>query len=87
MTDAAVLAWKNSGVAKKVRDALSGVLREGARALLAQAIKAEVAEFRDAVSNCAISPPRSGQRSSEPFEVFTRQKPAVLPRVWLEIWL
>ena len=80
MTGAAVLALKNPGVAKEVRDALSGVLREGAPALLAQAIEAEVAEFRDAVSSCSISPPRNGQRFSDPFEEFIRQKPAALPR-------
>ena len=40
-----VFALKNPVVASEVRDALTQVLREGARALLAQAIEAEVAEF------------------------------------------
>ncbi len=40
-----VFALKNPAVAGEVRDALTQVLREGARALLAQAIEAEVAEF------------------------------------------
>ncbi len=40
-----VFALKNPAVANEVRDALTEVLREGARTLLAQAIEAEVAEF------------------------------------------
>ena len=40
-----VFALKNPAVANEVRDALTDVLREGARTLLAQAIEAEVAEF------------------------------------------
>ena len=40
-----VFAFKNPAVANEVRDALTEVLREGARTLLAQAIEAEVAEF------------------------------------------
>ena len=40
-----VFAWKNPAVPNEVRDALTEVLREGARTLLAQAIEAEVAEF------------------------------------------
>lgn len=36
-----VFALKNPGVASEVRDALTEVLREGARTLLAQAIEAE----------------------------------------------
>lgn len=40
-----VFAVKNPAVANEVRDALTEVLREGARTLLAQAIEAEVAEF------------------------------------------
>ena len=40
-----VFELKNPGVANEVRDALSEVLREGARALLSQAIEAEVAEY------------------------------------------
>ena len=40
-----VLALKNPGVSNEVRDALTEVLREGARTLLAQAMEAEVAEF------------------------------------------
>jgi putative transposase len=40
-----VLELKNPGVSSAVRDALTEVLREGARTLLAQAVKAEVTEF------------------------------------------
>jgi transposase-like protein len=40
-----VFAWNNPGVASVVRDALSEVLREGARRLLCRAIETEVAEF------------------------------------------
>jgi transposase-like protein len=40
-----VFALKNPAVPSEVRDALTEVLREGARTLLAQAIEAEVAEF------------------------------------------
>ena len=40
-----VFALKNPAVANEVRDALTEVLREGARTLLAQAIEAEVADF------------------------------------------
>jgi putative transposase len=40
-----VFELKNPGVAHEVRDALTEVLREGARALLSQAIEAEVAEY------------------------------------------
>jgi len=40
-----VFALKNPAVATEVHDALTEVLREGARTLLAQAIEAEVAEF------------------------------------------
>ena len=40
-----VFALKNPAVANEVRDALTEVLQEGARTLLAQAIEAEVAEF------------------------------------------
>ena len=40
-----VFELKNPGVANAVRDALTEVLREGARALLVQAVEAEVAEF------------------------------------------
>jgi putative transposase len=40
-----VFALKNPAVANEVRDALTEVLQEGARMLLAQAIEAEVAEF------------------------------------------
>ena len=40
-----VFELKNPGVANEVRDALSEVLREGARALLSHAIEAEVAEY------------------------------------------
>jgi len=40
-----VFALKNPAVANEVRDALTEVLQEGARSLLAQAIEAEVAEF------------------------------------------
>ena len=40
-----VFALKNPAMANEVRDALTQVLQEGARTLLAQAIEAEVAEF------------------------------------------
>ena len=40
-----VFALKNPAIANPVRDALTEVLQEGARTLLAQAIEAEVAEF------------------------------------------
>jgi putative transposase len=40
-----VIALKNPAVANEVRDALTEVLREGARTLLAEAIEAEVVEF------------------------------------------
>ena len=40
-----VFALKNPAMPNEVRDALTEVLREGARTLLAQAIEAEVAEF------------------------------------------
>jgi transposase-like protein len=40
-----VLELKRLGVSSAVRDALTDVLREGARALLAQAVEVEVAEF------------------------------------------
>ena len=40
-----VFALKNPAVPNEVRDALTEVLRDGARTLLAQAIEAEVAEF------------------------------------------
>jgi putative transposase len=40
-----VFALKNPVVANEVRDALTEVLRDGARTLLAQAVEAEVVEF------------------------------------------
>ena len=40
-----VFALKNPAIANEVRDALTEVLQEGARTLLAQAVEAEVAEF------------------------------------------
>src|SRR5258708_6848647 len=40
-----VFALKNPAVPNEVRDALTEVLREGARTLLVQAIEAEVAEY------------------------------------------
>jgi putative transposase len=40
-----VFSMKNPAVPNVVRDALTEVLQEGARTLLAQAIEAEVAEF------------------------------------------
>ncbi len=56
-----VFALKNPAVPNEVRDALTEVLREGARTLLAQAIEAEVAEFlaghvdkRDAVGRARL---------------------------------
>ena len=41
----AVIEYRNPGVALAVRDALTEVLRSGARELLQQAVEAEVAEF------------------------------------------
>ena len=43
-----VFALKNPAVANEVRDALTEVLRKGARTLLAQAVEAEVAELSGA---------------------------------------
>jgi putative transposase len=40
-----VLELKNPGISSAVRDALTEVLRDGARTLLAQAVEAEVAEY------------------------------------------
>ncbi len=45
MSNDSVFGLKNPGVTIEVRDALTEVLREGARTLLAPAIEAEVAEF------------------------------------------
>ena len=45
MSNDNVFEFKNPGVSNVVRDALTEVLREGARALLVQAVEAEVAEF------------------------------------------
>jgi putative transposase len=45
MSNDNVFTLKNPGIAGEVRDALTDVLREGARTLLAQAIEAEVAAF------------------------------------------
>ena len=45
MSQDSVFTLKNPSIANEVRDALTEVLREGARTLLAQAIEAEVAEF------------------------------------------
>lgn len=42
---AGVIEYRNAGVALPVRDALTEVLRSGARELLQQAVEAEVAEF------------------------------------------
>jgi putative transposase len=56
-----VFALKNPAIANEVRDALTEVLQEGARTLLAQAIEAEVTEFlarhtekRDAVGRLRV---------------------------------
>jgi putative transposase len=61
VNDDNVFALKNPAVANEVRDALTEVLREGARTLLAQAIEAEVAEFlaghadqRDAIGRARL---------------------------------
>ena len=45
MSNDNVLELKKPGVSSAVRDALSAVLRDGARTLLAQAVEAEVTEF------------------------------------------
>ena len=45
MSNDNVLGLKKPGVSSAVRDALTEVLRDGARSLLAQAVEAEVTEF------------------------------------------
>ena len=45
MSNDNVLELRNPGVSSAVRDALTEVLRDGARTLLAQAVEAEVAEY------------------------------------------
>ena len=45
MTLRLISLLENTGVSNRVRDALTEVLREGAQALLVQAVEAEVAEF------------------------------------------
>ena len=45
MSNDNVFEFNNPGVSTAVRDALTDMLREGARELLAQAVEAEVAEF------------------------------------------
>ena len=45
MSNDNVLELKKPGVSSAVHDALSEVLRDGARSLLAQAVEAEVTEF------------------------------------------
>jgi hypothetical protein len=42
----AVVAYRNPGVALPMADALTELLRSGARELFQQAVEAEVAEFR-----------------------------------------
>jgi putative transposase len=81
-----VFALKNPGVASEVRDALTEVLREGARTLLAQAIEAEVTEFlmrhgdqRDAVGRLRLV--RNGYLPERTIQTSLGDVPVQSPRV------
>jgi putative transposase len=81
-----VFALKNPGVASEVRDALTEVLREGARTLLAQAIEAEVTEFlmrhgdqRDAVGRLRLV--RNGYLPERTIQTSLGDVPVQAPRV------
>jgi transposase-like protein len=81
-----VFALKNPGVANEVRDALTEVLREGARTLLAQAIEAEVAEFltrhgdqRDAAGRLRLV--RNGYLPERTIQTGLGDVPVQAPRV------
>jgi putative transposase len=81
-----VFALKNPAVPNEVRDALTDVLREGARTLLAQAIEAEVAEFltrhgehRDAAGRLRLV--RNGYRPERTIQTGLGDVPVQAPRV------
>jgi len=81
-----VFALKNPGVANGVRDALTEVLREGARSLLAQAVEAEVAEFlarhgeqRDAAGRLRLV--RNGYLPERTVQTSLGDVPVQAPRV------
>jgi putative transposase len=81
-----VFALKNPDVANEVRDALTEVLREGARTLLAQAIEAEVAEFltrhgdqRDAAGRLRLV--RNGYLPERTIQTGVGAVPVQAPRV------
>lgn len=86
MSNDNVFALKNPGVANEVRDALTEVLREGARALLAQAIEAEVVEFltrhgdqRDAAGRLRLV--RNGYLPERTIQTGLGDVPVQAPRV------
>ena len=86
MSNDNVFALKNPGVANEVRDALTEVLREGARTLLAQAIEAEVAEFltrhgdqRDAAGRLRLV--RNGYLPERTIQTGLGDVPVQAPRV------
>ena len=86
MSNDNVFALKNPGVASEVRDALTEVLREGARTLLAQAIEAEVTEFlmrhgdqRDAVGRLRLV--RNGYLPERTIQTSLGDVPVQSPRV------
>jgi putative transposase len=81
-----VFGLKNPGVANEVRDALTEVLREGARTLLAQAIEAEVTEFlmrhgeqRDAAGRLRLV--RNGYLPERTIQTSLGDVPVQAPRV------
>jgi putative transposase len=81
-----VFALKNPAVANEFRDALTEVLQEGARTLLAQAIEAEVAEFlarhgdkRDARGRMRVV--RNGYLPERTIQTGIGEVPVKAPRV------
>jgi len=81
-----VFVLKNPAVANEVRDALTEVLQEGARTLLAQAIEAEVAEFlarhadqRDAAGRMRLV--RNGYLPERTIQTGIGEVPVKAPRV------
>ena len=81
-----VFALKNPAVPNEVRDALTEVLREGARTLLAQAIEVEVAEFltrhgeqRDAAGRLRLV--RNGYLPARTIQTSLGDVPVQAPRV------
>ena len=86
MSNDNVFALKNPAVPNEVRDALTEVLREGARTLLAQAIEAEVAEFltrhgeqRDAAGRLRLV--RNGYLPERTIQTSLGDVPVQAPRV------